>query len=343
MQSRFNSLANVVTFLLLVTGLAGSARAQTFLDRRNPDSVRVVSYNVYFNRLFQNASQNSELGRLISSVGADIYNFQETAQVSAGYAQGLFDSLAPLPGGDNWKVHKAGGIMTVSRYDLSMTATSVPGGVRGIAMAQVDLPDENFSNDLFILNNHFACCTPGEPSRQFESAAIADWVIDATTPGGDFDLAPGTAISILGDLNTVGGPIPLDTLLHGKEGLPPDWDGTSLADAHPLHNAVGPDDWTWQDDRTPYAPSILDYVLFTDSVLQMDHGYVLNPKTMTEAELQATGLQATDFYLATNAADHLPLVVDFVPVSTSIPEPSVFAGLALTVSVVGMRRRRKND
>ena len=181
-------------------------------------------------------------------------------------------------------------------------------------MALVDLPDSSFENDLFLLNNHFPCCG-NEAGRQVEANAISDWIQDAITVGGNFDLAPDTGISVLGDLNIVGGPAPLDTLIDGTNGLAPDWDGTSLVDARPVHNGTGSDEWTWRDDGSGFDPGVLDFVLYTDSVLDVNHSFVLNPSILPEADLQASGLLATDFKLnkASDSTryDHLPLIVDF--------------------------------
>lgn len=61
-------------------------------------------------------------------------------------------------------------------------------------------------------------------------------------------------MEVIGDLNMVGGPQPLDTLLNGDivdestygADSSPDWDGSALTDAHPLHNAAVTADYTWQ-------------------------------------------------------------------------------------------------
>lgn len=320
-----------------------SISAQSFLDRQDPDSVRVVSYNVHQDDLFR-SSGTAELSRMINAVEADVYSFQEAFDTSASEIQTLFNSLAPLGGGDSWQVHKGRNQVTVSKYAMSMQMTDVPNGTRGIAMSQIDLPDMHFQNDLYLLNNHFPCCG-NEQGRLAEARAIAAWIQDAINEGGDFDLEPGTAISLLGDFNIVDGPTSLNILLDGENGLAPDWDGTSLADAKPTHNNEGVDEWTWRNDTSQFEPGILDYVLYTDSVLQMDHGFVLNPSQMSNSELQQSGLLATDFMLnkdspELNVFDHLPLIVDFVGIS-AVPEPNSILLVLLSVSL-GMTVRRRS-
>lgn len=302
----------------------------------------MVSYNVHFDDLFEAAGQ-AELGRMLNAVDADVYNFQEARDTSARDLAAIFNGLSPLGNGQSWQAHKGRNQIIVSRHQLSMQQIDVPGGTRGIAMAQIDLPDSTFSNDLFVLNNHFPCCGGNEAARVTEATAVANWIRDATTVGGNFDLPEGTAISVLGDLNIVGGPTPLNILLDGLNGQSPDWDGTALVDANPKHNANGNDDWTWRDDDSPFDPGVLDYVLYTDSVIKMDYGYVLNPSLMSAADLQATGLLASDFKLDKNlndgTYDHLPLIVDFLLVA--VPEPSSSALLAIGFGLALLRRRTK--
>ena len=346
-----SSLPRRVFFVLLVsvTLLGGSlASAQTFVDRRSDDAFRVVSYNVYFDDLFD-GQQPGDLNRMINAVDADVYNFQEAFSTSSTEVLNVFNTLAPLADNRSWQVHKGRNQLIVSRHGLSSFETNVPGGRRGIAMALVDLPDAHFSNDLYLLNNHFPCCDTGEDGRLVESRAINDWIADAMSPGGNVTLAPNTAISVLGDLNIVGGPEPLNILVDG-EGNAPDWDGTSLTNALPVHNASGTDTFTWRNDQLIFDPGVLDYILYTDSVLEAEYGFVLNPSTMTADELSLTGLVADDFKVQqfrngafVDVFDHLPVVVDFVaPTATSsVPEPTALAGLALGLAGVIVRRRKR--
>jgi hypothetical protein len=310
---------------LAVTGwFSDFASAQTFVDRVSADSFRLACYNVHFDDLFE-PNGLGELTRFINAVDADVYAFQEAFITSAADVRNLFDQIAPLPSG-SWRVHKGRNQITVSRYDLSLQDTNVPNGTRGIAMALVDLPDDHFSSDMYILNNHFPCCSDGESQRVAESIAIVEWLADALTEGGDVDLDYGTGVAVVGDLNTVSGPVPRDNLLHGIGDLKTDWDGSSMADTNPTHNALGLDDYTWRNDNSPFAPGILDYVMYTDSVMYVEHSFILNPTTMTNAELAATGLHVTDMLRTKSLGsfldfDHLPLIVDFG--ATLAVEPSV--------------------
>ena len=297
------------------------AWAQTFVDRRSDNSFRLACYNVHFDDLFV-PSGLDELTRFVNAVDADVYAFQEAFETSSTEARNIFNAIAPLSTG-SWQVHKGRNQLIISRYGLSLQATNVPGGTRGIAMAQVDLPDAHFANDMYILNNHFPCCD-NESGRVTESIAIVQWMADALTVGGNLDLTLDTAVAIVGDLNTVRGYESRDNLLNGIGSLRTDWDGSSMTDASPTHNAAGLVDYTWRNDFSPFPPGILDYVMYTDSVISAEYSFILNPSMMSDAELAATGLIATDIMRTKNSFnfvdfDHLPLIVDFAANLASEP------------------------
>ena len=119
----------------------------------SPDSFRVANYNVHFDDLFVSSGMD-ELTRFVNAVDADVYTFQEAFNTSSTEAKNLFNLIAPLPSG-SWQVHRGRNQLIVSRYPLTLKKTNVPGGMRGIAMAKVDLPNAHFFNDMYILNNHF--------------------------------------------------------------------------------------------------------------------------------------------------------------------------------------------
>lgn len=305
-------------------GSQAAAQTRTFLDRQLPTDLRVVSYNVYWNTIFpsRNSTQAAKFERVVDALDPDILHLQEisTSQTSV---LDLMNTIAPLAGG-TWYTHQGGDNVIVSKYPLAMMQTNTtPSGERSQAIALVDLPDGIYATDFYFMNNHYRCCgdEANDPSRQRQSDAIVNWLRDARSPGESVDLPPGTPFAVVGDLNIVGGPQPLQTLIDGNiideatygTDSPPDWDGSQLTDARPLHNVVEPEDYTWRNDHDIYDPGRLDFVIYSDSALDVGNQFVLNTVAMSPAELSATGLQQFDITLDDDGEnyDHLPLVVDF--------------------------------
>ncbi len=308
----------------LWTATPGQLLAQTgtFLDRNMPHDLRVMSYNIYSDSIFDSSTAANKFDRLISAINPDVLALQEIYNHSANQVVNLMNSLAPLGAGATWYAHQAYDNVIVSKYPLSRNRTdTLPAGERQQAISLVDLPDAHFARDLYLFNNHYKCCGGFDNLRQEQSDAIVNWMRDARTSGGSIDLPGNTAMAVIGDLNIVDTLQPLNTLVTGDildqsrygPDSPPDWDGTANRDAHPLHNVLGPDDYTWRDDGSMFNPSRLDFMIYTDSVLEQVHQFVLNTTTMTSSELAATGLQAGDVVLGPQSGrfDHLPIVLDF--------------------------------
>lgn len=327
--------------------LAARAETGTFVDKDLMSDLRVVSYNVFFDRIFPPYSETSErFVRVVNALQPDILNLQEIYRHSAQEVATLMNQAVPLSGGATWYAFRHSDNVIVSKFPFVQTQ-----GYFGGATAIVDLPDRQFARDLFILNEHLPCCN-NERGRQIAADSIVRLLEDARTDGGtayldQIDLAPRTPMLVLGDLNIVRSGRPLETLLHGDvlnedvygPDSPPDWDGTSLADANPSHNGIGPEDWTWRDDSDVFDPGILDFILYTDSVLKTANKFVLNTTTMSSAELAATGLEVNDVVIdpARGFFDHLPVVVDF---RLTVPEPSSFMLMLVVLLTLNAAVRR---
>ena len=153
------------------------------------------------------------------------------------------------------------------------------------------------------------------------------WIRELKAPGGQITLPFGTPFMIVGDLNVydtdparqlhtlISGEI-LDQAQYGPS-FQPDWDNTPLTDVLPRHNASGAATWTWRDDGQRYNPGALDRIIYSDSVLEVVHAFVLNTTIMTPQELVSSGLEWGDVLLTPKAGDydHLPIVVDVLPIT----------------------------
>jgi hypothetical protein len=202
-------------------------------------------------------------------------------------------------------------------------ATMFPTGW-GQAMTQIDLPDDRYKCDLYVISTHYKgggmMNSSPDRQRQVQSDANVEWFRDLREPGGEISLEPGTPFVLCGDLNVVGSPQVLDTLISGKvvnqtmygPDSPPDWDGSPLADLCPLHISA-PLACTWRGEEPGFAPARVDYVLYTDSVIRAAQSFVLDTSALSDAALAAAGLQRED---TNKSSEHLPLVVDFEFISS---------------------------
>ena len=310
----------------------------TFLDRAAGSEIRLVSYNVSWNSIFPavNPRRAAKFAHIVQALDPDVLALQEIgmhpqergrAGARKRTAQDVLELMAvvrPLPGGAVWHAWQGSDAVIVSRYPLKMTARAMnPPGERDLALALVDLPDDRFKCDLYVLDNHFKCCdaTKNDPLRQQQADALVAWLRDARTAGGNIDLPAGTPFVVAGDLNIVGGFQPVQTLVTGDiqdearygPDAAPDWDDTPLTDAHPRHNVTGPEDWTWRDDRSNFKPGRLDFVIYSDSVLEAVQTFALDTTSMSPDDLKAAGLETFDVCQdeVGQAYDHLPLVADF--------------------------------
>ncbi len=287
------------------------------IERCNDEHVRVVVWNMLSTGLL---SRTELFDRILDVLDPDIVAFQES-YVGENQLSPVMNTILPLPDGAEWNILAAGSPAICSKYPLSLQRDdTVPGTGRGQAMALVDLPDDRFDRDLYLVSLHMKCCGSiggfEDVRRQRHADANVNWLRDLREAGGVETIPAGTPVVIAGDYNLVGGVQPLRTMLTGDifdeiaygPDSPPDWDGSELLDVFPRHQA-GPATYTWRSPGSSFAPGRLDFVLTTDSVVRVAKSFVFNTADLSAGELAMYGLQATD---TENTSDHLPIVVDLV-------------------------------
>jgi endonuclease/exonuclease/phosphatase family metal-dependent hydrolase len=276
------------------------------LERRDPNDVRILTYNVLFDGLFK---RPAPFFRVLQAIDPDVICFQEIWSHTARQAADQV-SLA-LPDNLWYGAHTTEGHV-VSRYPLIESRAI---DEAGNYWALVDLPDDRYDVDLSVVCAHPPCCD-NETGRQEELDGIAAWVGDLVTSGG-YDLPERTPVVVAGDMNLVGRARQVRTLMTGEivdeetygESRPLDWDGTALADVNPRH-AGGQDTFTWRDARSSFAPGKLDYIVYSDSTLRLGNAFVLATEELPPEVLERRGLKPGD---TLTASDHLPVVADFTP------------------------------
>ncbi|MBD3366829.1 MAG: hypothetical protein GF405_01490, partial [Candidatus Eisenbacteria bacterium] len=276
------------------------------LERDDPRHVRVLTWNVLFEGLFK---RPAPFLRVLRAIEPDVICFQEVWSHTARQAADQV-SLA-LPGTQWHGAHTTDGLI-VSRYPF-LEAAAIDEA--GNYWALIDLPDGHYDVDLSVVSAHPPCCDQ-EKRRQEQLDGMAAWLRMLKEPDG-VSVPWGTPTVVAGDMNLVGGSIQLETLLAGRivgeerhgPSHDPDWDGTALRDADPRITGRR-ENYTWRDRETAFAPGKLDYIVFTDSVLEMGNAFVLATEHMRPEDLDRYGLLADD---TVEASDHLPVVADLTP------------------------------
>lgn len=284
------------------------------LGKQDPADVRFLSYNVEFDALFDPSRQPAFI-RILQATEPDIIGFQEILSHTAEETKAVVESALPSSQGESWYAARSGpDLVVVSKYAVLQTFV-IPGWSSGDSNAAFLLDMQSkWGTNLLLLVGHPPCCR-NEDGRQRDIDAMMAFVRDAKAEGGELNLEPETPIMILGDMNLVGWKEQLNTLLTGAivntnqfgESFSPDWDGSALADLMPRHVAL-PMTFTWYRESSSFHPGRLDFIVYSDAVLQEGNNYVLFTPAMPADTLEAYQLQPED---ATLASDHLPVVGDF--------------------------------
>jgi hypothetical protein len=119
--------------------------------------------------------------------------------------------------------------------------------------------------------------------------------VAAAMKDGNYD-----AVIVGGDMNLVGSCQILETLVGGL-----DLDGTALEPC-PAYQLNGRSTATWTDAGQPFIPGRLDYLLYSDSAIQLLDTFVFQTDDLSAQWIDGHGLRADD----SRCSDHLPVVAD---------------------------------
>jgi len=334
MTHSLRSLA-IVALLCLAACTPRADAISGFLERPATEGFqfRLLSWNVKFGSIYPPEGRRHEgFARIIRAVDPDVIVLQEVNPRNADRLAAMMDRIIPLGRSRLWEIHGGSDNVIMSRYPLlqrereAVVPWPLPGYPDfhyGEGMALVDLPDDLSDVDVYVIAMHNRSRASEESirQRQMQSDSIIRWIRELR---GEHAIPENTPIVVAGDMNvlTSDPATHLTTLLTGDiededrfgPDFAPDWDGTDLADASPSQNARGEAFYTWRNDTEPFPPGQLSRILYTDSVLSLQHGFVLNTVDMTSAELDRHGLLDTDCLLGGEDGlfDHMPVVADFV-------------------------------
>ena len=277
--------------------------------------LRILSYNVLFDNLFENNLQDN-FNRIISSLNPDIIGFQEIYDHTGSQTANKLESFLPSGNDEQWYHAKIQpDIIVVSRFPILSgfpIGTSV-NDTQGNGAFLIELDPTTGAKLLFVVA-HTPCCD-NDFDRQREIDAIMAFVRKAKDGTGQITLSPNDPIVIVGDMNLVGDRQQQTTLITGDifnesfygPDFNPDWDGTAMDDAKPLASNL-PLAMTWYKESSSFSPGRLDYMLYSGSVMDLKNSFALFTPELTQDQLNEFNLNSED---ATQASDHLPLVGDF--------------------------------
>jgi endonuclease/exonuclease/phosphatase family metal-dependent hydrolase len=295
-------------------------------SKQQTTDVRILSYNTarYF---IAESTRDAAFNRIFKAINPDIAILAEMpVDVTVDDVVTRLNTILPLVSG-SWQANDGlddgySRVVIASKYSLSLKRNNtIPvASTRGINLCLVDLPNAQYSVDLYLLGVHLKAgsTTSDDVKRQRSADAIVSWMGDARSSGGNITLATNTPMIVAGDFNLVGEPEPETTLLTGDiqdnatfgADVKSDWDGSNPTDLQPADPFTGDTD-TWSSNYTTPA-SRLDRFIYTDSVANAGARFVLNTLTMTTAARTAAGLQTNDTK-STSTSDHLPIVMDVRP------------------------------
>ncbi len=278
------------------------------IKKLDNDWVRIISYNSERDNLFE-ASLKDAYSRIFKALDPTVIGFQELYDHTAQETAALIEEFLPSAEGEQWYYNKQGrDIITISRFPIEQSFH-----IEGNGAFLINL-QEKYGKDLLFVNAHTPCCSNND-GRQKEIDAFMAFIRDAKKEEGVLTLKDKTPIIIVGDMNMVGYKQQQTTLINGDivntniygEKFLPDWDSTYLIDSKSPTTNI-PATFTWYNEGSSFAPGRLDYVVFTNSVIELKNNFVLFTNALPQDSLSKYNLLYND---VTRASDHLPHVVDF--------------------------------
>ena len=166
----------------------GSDVAPTLdLGRNDPDDVRLASWNVQSDALWNGGAAEAAQNRLLDAVDPDVLILCEVWNHSASQTAAKIETFLPSGAGESWSAVKLDqGNVIVSRFPI-LDSWEVNPGYR-ITAALLDL-GAGFDTDLLVIANHWRCCTD-DASRQEEADSVVEFLADMRSPGAIDSEAP---------------------------------------------------------------------------------------------------------------------------------------------------------
>ncbi len=280
------------------------------IQKEDTNQIRILAYNTKGNGLTK-PDRLPHFEQVVKALNPDIIGFSECGNTDSALVKNLLDAWLPLPGPNGWFIGKMVNedLITASRWPIVTDWNHLPSQYPTL----IDLPTK-YPTDLLFTNAHLKW-GGNDVIRQDEVDAYTAFILDAKSVGGTISLPSQTPFVYGGDLNFVGSSQQLKTILTGDIqnttiygiGSPPDWDNTNIANFMGLQSDKRMD-FTWKKETSAYPPGKLDYIIYSDAVIQAEKSFVLRTEVMSNSRLQQYGLLQNN---TESASDHYPVVTDF--------------------------------
>ncbi|MCB9848991.1 MAG: endonuclease/exonuclease/phosphatase family protein [Phycisphaeraceae bacterium] len=299
--------AGAIRELALPALTPGKELFEAPIPAKDPGTVRIVSWNVLWGTPMK---EPEGFARALRALDPDVILFQE-------WDNGYWNNQPRIPkdefiswlrgrlDDERWSVFLGGdrGVVVASRAPMKpFLPESVLVGDEGgqrqhpmrCASARVMTPAGEVGAVSVHLKSRGGLNTSEDRTRLSEARAVREAIAKAQRSDRPKFLV------ISGDWNLVGSRDPLMTAAKGA-----DFDGSDLLVVEPRRLGLG-DAVTWRDQRSPFAPGRLDYILVADDGVEVVRAFILDAGLLTDSALQASGIERSD----TEGSDHLPVVVD---------------------------------
>jgi len=282
------------------------------MDKQSNEYIRVLSHNVLFSSFFREDRKES-YRRMYQTIQPDIIGFSELYQdYKLEDVTNRLEEILPSPREKSWKARRTADNVLATRFSFRDNTSAGPFGNGAFLL---DLRPK-YNNDLLVIVAHPTCCD-NDSSRQHEVDAMIELIRESKTSGKPFNLQDKTPVIIMGDMNFVGDPQQVKTLLEGDifhediygKDHTPDWDGTFFDDAKPLSSNL-PHTFTHTGYGTPgtHSNGRLDYIIYSGSILDLENSFVMYTPAMPQELLNKYKIRKDDSQVA---SDHLPVIGDF--------------------------------
>jgi len=275
------------------------------IQKKEMGELRIVSYNVKRDMLFD-GSASAAYSRILKAIDSDIICFQEIYDFNAQQLLARLENLGVINAGETWYACKDGpDLITVSRYPILHHEE-----VDGNSFVQLDTGPAVLS----LFNCHLPCCDNDE-GRVSEIDAMLAFLRNALEGNGFPTIPSESPYLFLGDMNLVGSAGQLNSMINGN--ITSNFiygDDVSLNYSNGLMNDLKapstalPGVFTWYNPDGSFPAGKLDYIIYTDRVMDATNAFVLDTRLMPADELLDNGFDTDDTSIA---SDHLPVVADF--------------------------------